>query len=433
MSDRRAPAVVVSAGFNKTHMTTAAREACDRGQLALAITGAYPTPALQRMARRTGLARRRTVSRWLERDERIPRGRLRTLTLPELVCDGARRLLAHRRATHALAEQLVASMWRLYGWRAGRELGRISPRPDVYHFRAGYGQGSLRRARELGIHVLCDQALVHPSTLDALVDGRGRLPAGPPAPSQARLSAVDRAVLDDLHGSDSVLVNSDFVKQSFLALGWPAERVHVIYLGVDENFLRGVPATVRRPQAGPLRLLFAGRFERRKGADALVEALSRLPGPMWELSLAGPILPDVGERHREFLADPRVTVLGSVGRDELARRMLAAEVLVLASYAEGSARVVFEALACGCYVITTPNSGTIVEDGVHGALVAPGDPAALAQAIVSAHADRARLARIANHNVAVVHERYRQRHYGENLGALYARLTSGQATAPVPA
>ena len=46
--------------------------------------------------------------------------------------------------------------------------------------------------------------------------------------------------------------------------------------------------------------------------------------------------------------------------------------LRLPASVEGSARVVFEALAAGCYVITTPNAGSIVKDEVHGALVEPG-------------------------------------------------------------
>ena len=105
--------------------------------------------------------------------------------------------------------------------------------------------------------------------------------------------------------------------------------------------------------------------------------------------------------------------------------MLEIPVFVFPSYAEGSARAVFEALACGCYVITTPNSGSIVEDGVHGALVPP-DPEAIAAAIENADVDRERLARIGNSNAVVVAERYRQADYGEGLERLYRRLSGAQ-------
>jgi glycosyltransferase involved in cell wall biosynthesis len=83
---------------------------------------------------------------------------------------------------------------------------------------------------------------------------------------------------------------------------------------------------------------------------------------------------------------------------------------------------VFEALACGCYVITTPNSGTIVEDGVHGALVAAGDADGLAEAIVAADGDRGTVAEVGARNSRIVADGFSQADYGDALAELYARL-----------
>lgn len=420
---RRPPRVVISAGFNKTHMTTAAREVYDRGQLALAITGLYPTPLLTWLLRTTRLSARWRMPRLLERDEAIPSRLVKSLALPELVWASVRHLVSYLRDRHVLSQRACVTMWRLYGWRAARELTHLQPRATVYHYRAGYGQSSIDRARRLGMCVVCDQALAHPAVLDALVAGRGQMPqGGADADSLARLSPIDRAVLHDIERSDAVVVNSDFVKESFLACGWAEHRVHVVSLGIDENFLRHVPPTPRRAADGPLRLLFAGRFERRKGADVIAQALSGFQHEPWELAIAGPIEPKIGAQHRAFLADRRVKLLGSIPRRHLAGQMLGAEVLLLPSYAEGSARVVFEALACGCYVIATPNSGSVVEDGVHGALIPPGNTQALRDALRVAWSDRARLADIGNRNAALVRERHRQSDYGNQLSAVYAEL-----------
>jgi glycosyltransferase involved in cell wall biosynthesis len=106
--------------------------------------------------------------------------------------------------------------------------------------------------------------------------------------------------------------------------------------------------------------------------------------------------------------------------------MLAAPVFVFPSFAEGSARAVFEALACGCYVITTPNSGTIVEQGVHGALVPPGDAERLAEAIAEADRDRTGVAQIGRRNAELVAAHFRQSNYGDGLESFYVGLT-GQA------
>ena len=105
--------------------------------------------------------------------------------------------------------------------------------------------------------------------------------------------------------------------------------------------------------------------------------------------------------------------------------MAAADVFVFPTLAEGSARVVFEAMAAGCFVVTTANAGSIVEDGVHGRLVAPGDPMALAAALRATAGDRETVARIGRANAALVARDYRQAEYGTRLFELYERLSRG--------
>lgn len=424
--------VVISAGFNKTHMTTAAREVHDRGQLALAITGLYPTRVLTCFLRTTRISTRWRVPRLLERDEAIPLELVKSLAFPELVWALIRPLVSYVCDRRVLSQRACVTAWRLYGWRAGRLLTRLRPGATVYHYRAGYGQSSIDQARRLGMCVVCDQALAHPAVLGALVAGRGHMPqGGAGADSRARLSPIDRAVLHDIDRSDAVVVNSDFVKATFVACGWREDRVHVVSLGIDENFLRHVGPSVRRAAEGPLRMLFAGRFERRKGADVVAQALAGFEHEPWELVIAGPIEPEIGAEHWAFLADRRVKPLGSIPREQVAREMVNAEVLLLPSYAEGSARVVFEALACGCYVITTANAGSVVEDGVHGALIPPGNARALCDALSVAWSDRARLADIGNRNAGLVRERHRQSEYGKHLSSVYAELVAQQRASAV--
>jgi glycosyltransferase involved in cell wall biosynthesis len=226
-----------------------------------------------------------------------------------------------------------------------------------------------------------------------------------------------------LEQADAVVVNSVFLRDMFVALGYPEDRLHVVHLGVDDSFLRF--ASGRRDQSqGPLRLMFAGRFDRAKGADVLIEALSRLGRLDWELVIAGPVGSEIRSLHPEFLADQRVSLLGTIDRAQLALEMKRAPVFVFPSPSEGSARVIFEALACGCYVITTPTAGSIVEDGVHGALVAPGDPGRLADAIAQAAGSRELLAELGRRNAQLIAREFTQSDYGQALAGLYDRLGS---------
>jgi glycosyltransferase involved in cell wall biosynthesis len=415
--------VVVSSGFHKTHVTTAAGEISRLGLLRLAITGAYPTTRLKRILHLFGLAGKGRVARLLERGEPIPEAKLRPLVLPEIL-DELLRPLGRFRWLRRLYHLLSVVTWRLYGWLAARKL-REATGARIYQYRAGFGGRSIQRARELGMVTLCDHSIAHPSVLEELVENRGRMPRVAPGSVIPPDDPIERRILADIDSADAVLVNSDFVRRTFLALGWPDERVHVVYLGVDDNFVGGDSVGPRQVPEGRLKLLFAGRLEQRKGADVLVEALTSLGGTVdWELLVAGPVAEDVQSAHRPFLNDERVVLLGTLSRQELRHVMLATPVFVFPSYAEGSARAVFEALACGCYVITTPNSGTIVEDGVHGALVPPGDAPALAAAVVDADRDRPRVAKIGTSNGRVVAERYRQSDYGAGLASVYDELVS---------
>ena len=420
----RSRVIVVSAGFHKTHETTAAHEASVRGLLRLCITGAYPTERIKRVVRALGLAEKGRIARLLDRDEGIPQHELRPLFVPELL-DELAAILGRLPLISRVEPQLRALSWRLYGWLAARQLSRADE-ARIYHYRAGFGQSSVARAKQFGMVTLCDRSLAHPDLLDQLIDRRGKMPTededhGQPMPPSR--DPIERAILADIDGADAVLVNSDFVKRTFLVRGWAPDRIHLVYLGVDDNFLRGIPPEPRRVTAGGLRLLFAGRFERRKGAETLIEALSGLQDVEWELNIAGPVPDDIRIGNEVFLDDHRVKLLGTLRRRDLRREMLSAPIFVFPSFAEGSARVVFEAMACGCYVITTPNSGSIVEDGIHGALVAPWDVRGLREAIARAEGDRPLLAEIGNRNSRLVAEHYTQSDYGDALAALYRELS----------
>ncbi|MGI8557692.1 MAG: glycosyltransferase family 4 protein [Solirubrobacteraceae bacterium] len=419
--------VIVSSGFNRTHVTIAAREASRSGLLAGAVTGAYPTPTVRRALRALGLEKSGRLARLLERDERIPSGQMRALHVPELL-DELARLLTRVPGMEGFYAPLDAACMRLYGRLAAREVDRLASRARLFHFRAGFGHASLRRANDLGLFTLCDHSAVHPLLVDRILAADGDLLAAvETGDGPTRLHPLWQSMLDDIDQTDALLVNSDFLKEMLVALGWPADRVHVIYLGIDDYFLEQIPQP-KQPIArkGPLRLMFAGRLEQAKGADALIAACRTLDGFDWELVVAGPVAGGVKAHQGPFLADPRVTSLGTVSRAKLAERLSAADVFVFPSLAEGSARAVFEALACGCYVITTPNSGSIVEDGVHGALVPAGDGRALAGAITRANADRDAIQEVGRHNAALIAASYRQSDYGAALTSLYRRLGASQ-------
>lgn len=413
--------VAISNGFNRFHLTVAAAEAHSRERLAVLLTGAYPTLPIQRVLERVSFLRRRRIHRLLDRAERIPDSVIRPLVVPEVLHE-AGMILARVGGMRRLALRLLAKSFALYGLRSRREIERVGRGCSVFHYRAGFGQSCVDAAKAEGMVTVCDHSIAHPAALNELVRPQGASDGLPVSP-------IMEAALEDINRADYVLVNSDFVRRTFIEQGYPADRVRVIYWGVDDTFLERIPErpAPRDPAWGKVKMLFAGSFSRRKGAYVLLSALEQFADESeiekWELDIVGPLDLEIPQRSSNLLKKLPVRFVGSVDRSEVARRMVHADVFVCPSLAEGSARVVFEALACGCYVITTPNTGSIVEDGVHGRLVPACDPDALAGALRSVMERWQAIESVGRRNAALVRAQYRQRDYGDALELFYDEVS----------
>lgn len=398
--------VIISNGFHKFYLSITAAEAYRRGLLSTFITGAYPTPAVQRVARLAGIDRTRKFSRLLARGDEIPTNLVHALPSTELI--------------PVVRPQWTAAAFRYFGLRACRFVRQAAERgARIYHYRSGFGLKSVQLAKRLGLFALCDHSIAHPSMVETLPECQGKLPntrQGPPR------TAVWRTVLEDLELADAVVVNSDFVKDTFMLQGWQESRIHVIYWSVDQAFLDTIPErTGRSEKEEPLRLMFAGGIGKRKGVGTLIDALRLVPDG-WTLDVAGDFAEESSNMRDFILHDARVNYLGLLSREQLAQQMTKCDVFVFPSYCEGSARVVMEALACGCFVITTPNTGSIVQTGIHGIVVPSGDAEELARAIVHAMNSRTNVYETGLHNAELIRKHHIQGRYGDDLENLYRRI-----------
>jgi colanic acid/amylovoran biosynthesis glycosyltransferase len=200
-------------------------------------------------------------------------------------------------------------------------------------------------------------------------------------------------------------------------LGAPDDRVAVLPMGVDVGPIeRAVSAETRRDD----RVLFVGRLVEKKGAGVLLDAVERMTGrPDVVVVGDGPLRSSLARR-----APDGVVLVGSRDKDGLAAEYARAAVAVYPSVpAENGDRdglpvALLEAMAAGCAVVcsSVPGIVDVVEDGVDGLLVPPGDAAALATAIQRLLDDpvlRGRLGASARttseaHSVEAVSRGYRQ-------------------------
>lgn len=155
------------------------------------------------------------------------------------------------------------------------------------------------------------------------------------------------------------------------------ERIRVIPSGVD------LPAEhVREGLCGrPLRVVYTGRLvqhqKRVLDLAALARGLSER-GVDFTLSVVGGG-PQEGELRRAlapFLEDGRARMAGTVENGRVLEILKESDVFVLCSDFEGQPVSLLEAMAAGCVpVVTRVRSGVpeLVEDGVSGFLIPPGD------------------------------------------------------------
>lgn len=415
--------VVVSNGFGRFHMSWAAEEAHRRGNLDAYITGAYPTPGAKKLLAAAHLSGNRRIQRLLARQGTYPDDLISASFRTEAVMQAAVALRQKHAVFKTLTDVMNRAAMRGYGNWAGHIVAGLDTAPGVYHYRAGFGGASVAAAKARGMVLLCDHSITHPGLLDYFIANQGAWPA---KGEGGDIDLLWRHILDDIGQGEHVLVNSDFVKDTFLHFGWDGDRVHVIYLGVDNDFVAGIPAA-SAGDGGPPLLSFAGNFGPRKGADILAAALGAMDDVPWRLELIGPIEAETRRAQAAFLRDGRVRALGVVPRDILAERLAASDIFVFPSFAEGSARVLFEAMASGCYIIATKNAGGIAEDGVHGAVVPPGNAGATGAAIRAALDNLQKTREIGAKNAQLVARSYTQADYGENLAALYGKLTAERA------
>lgn len=262
----------------------------------------------------------------------------------------------------------------------------------VYVFNAA-GREILLKAKELGMIRVVDQTTLPWAAEQAIVEEER---AQWPGWECGDVTREDWQELADREQEEwnlahLVICGSENVLSSLLQMGVPPSRCAVIPYGLAFSPELSTPRNIR--SSGPLRVLFVGTLELRKGIPYLWQAASALPMHIAEFRLVGPIR--LTSKAVQQMSG-RLHVVGPASRHSVRRHYEWADVLVLPTLSEGSANVCYEALAYGLPVITTPAAGSIVRDGIEGFIVPVRNSNALAEKISQLAADRALLQRMSD-------------------------------------
>lgn len=162
--------------------------------------------------------------------------------------------------------------------------------------------------------------------------------------------------------ADMVLCGSNFVKDSCISAGIDVSKLVVQPYGLDIN--RFLHKSVRE-NATPLKVVFVGTVSFRKGADIALEAWKEIAVvfPNAELHFYGGIQMDVPKDFKN------VFFHGFLPQDKLISELKTAQISILPTFFEGSSLAIYQSMALGLAVITTPNAGSIIESGKNGLLI----------------------------------------------------------------
>jgi glycosyltransferase involved in cell wall biosynthesis len=244
----------------------------------------------------------------------------------------------------------------------------------------------IRRAKRNGMTVVYEQ-IIAPQVGRIMRRERADFPGLEIQDSDALVEDGIRRDLEVWSLADVVLAPSEFVRSGMIELGARPDNIALVPYGLPE---RWYAPTNPRPVTG--RVLFVGGVGLRKGNHYLAEACRILEarGVQADVRVIGPS--DSTEIATPPFEGPHY--VGQVPRSEVREEFLKADVFAFPTLAEGFALAHLEAMACGVPVLTTPNCGPAVRDGVDGFIVPPRDAAALADRIETVITDRALRARL---------------------------------------
>lgn len=160
-------------------------------------------------------------------------------------------------------------------------------------------------------------------------------------------------------------------------------RIAVIPNGIDLS--RYGPSKGRSVRPGSLMVGTVARLAPQKGTENFIRAAAILhqhfPRVHYMIAGDGPLRPALERLSRELGIGPSVTFAGYV--QNVPELLAGFDVFVLPSVSEGQGITVLEAMAAGCPVVASAVGGLreLVVDGKNGLLVAPGEPAELAEAV----------------------------------------------------
>ena len=317
--------------------------------------------------------------------------------------------------TGIITKDVAATIgWTFFGWYSSFYIKDY----DIFHVRAGAGcGGAIAKAKKQGMKVITDYSIAHPSFFDESVNPEiQKYNQKPFITSSGRFWKM---AIRDCNLADTVLVNSHFVKQTFVDHGFDENKIKVVYLGVREDFYR---LKKDYTKSKVLRILFTGSFEVRKGAEYILKAMQILDQMQfsYELIIVGSNM-EASNLLKKYPAK-HLNLVGHIPQDELEYYLSTADIYLFPSLGEGCAVSAMEAMAAGLPVITTKESGIPIIDNVDGIQLPFKNEKSIVDAIFELNDNIDLRKRLGENAAEKIINNYSWNMYSEQVKNLYSKL-----------
>lgn len=308
-----------------------------------------------------------------------------------------------------------------------KHFGQLSCRwikdADIFHVRSGFGQGgAIEKAKAEGMTVIVDHSIAHHQEMERILKTeyeRHNIDF-----TLSKTSKFWDFVVKDCNSADAIIVNSDYVKNTFINSGYAPKKLHVVYLGVREDwFGRKKDYDLKNNQ---IRLLFVGGFNIRKGAEYVIEAAQLLRNNKVNFKIV--VIGDNKELMGEFshYNMDNFEFVGMVSYNQLIEYYSTLDAYLFPSLCEGSTRAGMEAMAVGLPVILTENCGCPVKNEENGLLVPIKDAEAIALAVKRLYFSKELRETLGNNATHTISSFYTWENYRNNINEVYQKYLADE-------
>ncbi len=209
--------------------------------------------------------------------------------------------------------------------------------------------------------------------------------------------------------TDYTITFSDFSRQTYVDNGFPEDKVFAVPTGTDiEKFRPGTK------EDDLFRVIAVGNYNNRKGFQYLLKTWENLKLENAELVIVGNPqgeMKKIIKEYRKKLSNLRVIYYTT----DVVRYYQNSSVFILPSLLEGSARVVYEAMACELPVICTPETGSVIENEKEGYIIPSKDVSAIEKAILKLYNNPEHAKQLGKRGRKKIVEKYQWKHFSDRV------------------